>query len=61
MYDISCQVFLNAMDDSSWHTVHRSNGIFLVNEFSLEHDLVRTKQGVVLSNNELGIVGIEYK
>ena len=61
MYDISCQVFLNAVDDGSWHTVRRSSGILLGNEFSLEHDWVRTKQGVVLSNNEPGIVGIEYK
>ena len=31
------------------------------NELSLEHDWVRTQQGVILSNNEHGIVGIEYE
>ena len=61
MSDILCQVFLNAVDDGSWHTVHRSSGILLVNEFSLEHSWVGTKQGMVLSNNEPEIVGIKYK
>ena len=61
MCDISYQVFLNAMNDGSWHTVYWSSGILQVNELSLEYDWVRTKQGEVLSNNEYGIVGIEYK
>ena len=61
MCDISCQMFLNAVDDGSWHTLHRSRGILLVNELSLEHDWVRTKQGMVLSNSKHGIVGIEYE
>ena len=52
-------MFLNAVVDGLWHMVHRSSGILLVNELSLEHDWVRTKQGVVLSNNEHRIVGFE--
>ena len=59
MCDISCQVFLNAVNNGSWHTVHWSSGILLVNELSLEHDWVRTKPSIVLSNNEHGIVGFE--
>ena len=35
--------------------------IAIVDELSLEYDWVRTKQGVVLSNNEHRIVGIEYE
>ena len=57
----SCQVFLNAVDDGSWHMVHGSSGILLVNKCSLAYDWVRTKPGVVLSNNEYGIFGIEYE
>ena len=54
-------MFLNAVDDGSWHMVRRSSSILLVNEFSLEYDWVRTKQDVILSNNEHRIVGIEYE
>ena len=56
MCDISCQVFLNAMDDGSWHAMHQSNDILLENAVSLEYDWVRPKQGVIFSNNKNKIV-----
>ena len=58
MCDISCQVFLNTVDNGSWHAVHRSNDILLANDVSLEHDWVRPKQGVILVIMNMRLLGL---
>ena len=57
MCNISCQVFLNAMDDGSWHVVHWSNDILLANDVSLEHNWVRPKQCVILVIMNMRLIG----